>query len=340
MNCASRRPGFSKWWGRSASKVTASPSLQLVRDAVADQAQPALQHHGGLAAAGLVHRRVVRPAGGGAGRQRVQRHLGALARQRRRQHLVAVAAGVAAEQPLVARARRVTPSPSSRRSSCDSDQLQARRRSWPRPPASGWSPRARPGTASAPRRRSARPGRAARGPSPRAARVTRGPTSRALRPRCSWRRTLSHTICMLRRPASSAVFSAPVAASGRRRSALHIAGRSEACSLTLRISALEGRSGCRGDVASAERACHDPGTSLADAELARCRLARGRALRSCPRPTRAAEQLDLRAARAAPSSARSAAASPRSSGRGACRTRARSSGRRRGGRRSRPTPLA
>ena len=35
-----RRPGFSKWWGRSASKVTQSPSLELVALAVADEHQP------------------------------------------------------------------------------------------------------------------------------------------------------------------------------------------------------------------------------------------------------------------------------------------------------------
>ena len=73
---------------------------ELVRDAVADEAHAARQHHGRLAAARLVHRRVAGPAGGGARRQRVQRHLGALPGQRRRQHLVAVAVGVAAEQPL------------------------------------------------------------------------------------------------------------------------------------------------------------------------------------------------------------------------------------------------
>ena len=41
MNRASRAPGFSKWCGRSASNVTASPSREVVRDAVADEPQRA-----------------------------------------------------------------------------------------------------------------------------------------------------------------------------------------------------------------------------------------------------------------------------------------------------------
>ena len=104
------------------------------------------------------------------GRERVQRHLGALAGQRRREDLVAVAARGA--PPRGARRARttLTPSASSRRSSCDSVSSRPRGDPRRRPRASGSSRRARPGTASAPRRRCAPPGRAATGPSPRAAR--------------------------------------------------------------------------------------------------------------------------------------------------------------------------
>ena len=103
------------------------------------------------------------------GGKRVQRDLGALARQRRRQHLVAVAVGVAAEQALAVAHDRRRRRP-RRAAAAARATARGRRRSWPRPPASGWSRRARPATASAPTRRSARRGRAARGPSPRAAR--------------------------------------------------------------------------------------------------------------------------------------------------------------------------
>ena len=87
-------PSFSKWCGRSASKVTLSPLAQLVAAAVDDQRQVAVEDDGGLAAAGLVHRRVVAAAGRGAGLQRVQRDVGALAGQRRRQLLEAVPAAL------------------------------------------------------------------------------------------------------------------------------------------------------------------------------------------------------------------------------------------------------
>ena len=88
---ASRRasvfPLFSKWCGRSASKVTLSPSRQLVALAVDEEVDRALEDDRGLAAAGLVHRRVVGRAGRRAGGERVDRDVGALARQRRRQLL-------------------------------------------------------------------------------------------------------------------------------------------------------------------------------------------------------------------------------------------------------------
>ena len=100
---ASSSLGFSKWWGRSASKVTASPSSQVVGDPVADQAQRAGGDHGGLAGAGLVHRRVVGPAGHGARLEPVLGELGALARERRGEHLVAVAGSARAACAALAR---------------------------------------------------------------------------------------------------------------------------------------------------------------------------------------------------------------------------------------------
>ena len=127
---------------------------------------PALDDRG-LAAAGLVHRRVAGPAGRGAGRERVQRDLGALAGQRRREHLVAVAAGAAAaalagaddatrRRPRrgAAAGRALSSSPAAIRSATASVGLV--------------SPRSTCESIGARDAASARRGRAARGPSPRA----------------------------------------------------------------------------------------------------------------------------------------------------------------------------
>ena len=59
---ASRAVGFSKWWGRSASKVTRVALVQLVAGAVADEHDRALLDERGLAAAGLVDEAGRRPA--------------------------------------------------------------------------------------------------------------------------------------------------------------------------------------------------------------------------------------------------------------------------------------
>ena len=99
---ASSGPGFSKWWGRSASKVTQSPSASVWRSPSMSQDDVAGLDERGLAAAGLVHRRVAGPAGRGAGCEHVARELGALAGQRRGQDLVAVAAAVAAAAAALA----------------------------------------------------------------------------------------------------------------------------------------------------------------------------------------------------------------------------------------------
>ena len=65
---ASSSPGFSKWWGRSASKVTQSPSASSWRSpSMRSTTRPACDERG-LAAAGLVHRRVA-----GTARARVRR---------------------------------------------------------------------------------------------------------------------------------------------------------------------------------------------------------------------------------------------------------------------------
>src|SRR3954454_3649501 len=56
---------------------------ELVSLPVDEELDASLEHDGGLAAARLVHRWIVRPSGGGAGRKRVLRDVGALARQRR-----------------------------------------------------------------------------------------------------------------------------------------------------------------------------------------------------------------------------------------------------------------
>ena len=119
MNCASRRPGFSKWCGRSASNVTASPCSRSCATPSQTSRTPPVEHDRGLAAAGLVHRRVAGAAGGGARGERVQRDLGALARQRAAS---APRSGGRRAWPPSSRwsARTtVTPSPSSRRSSCE-----------------------------------------------------------------------------------------------------------------------------------------------------------------------------------------------------------------------------
>ena len=79
---ASSGPGFSKWCGRSASKVTASPAARVVALAVDDELHRAGLDDRGLAAAGLVHRRVAGAAGLRARGERVARDLGALAGQR------------------------------------------------------------------------------------------------------------------------------------------------------------------------------------------------------------------------------------------------------------------
>ena len=109
---ASLSPGFSKWWGRSASKVTQSPAAQLVAGAVADERRPRPDsHQRGLAAARLVHRRVAGAAGDRAGGQRVARELGALAGQRRGEDLVAVAAGAGRARCAARRARTTMTAP-------------------------------------------------------------------------------------------------------------------------------------------------------------------------------------------------------------------------------------
>ncbi len=68
--------------------------VQLVAGAVDDQHQGAGEDDRRLAAARLVHRRVVAPTGRRAGVQRVQGDIGALPRQRRRQLLEAVTAAL------------------------------------------------------------------------------------------------------------------------------------------------------------------------------------------------------------------------------------------------------
>ena len=95
--------------------------LELVRAPVADEAQPSRRDDGGLAAARLVDRRVVRPACRRAGRERVQRHLGALAGYGRASAPRSGARGRGRRAAARRRARRVTPSPSSSRSSWDSE---------------------------------------------------------------------------------------------------------------------------------------------------------------------------------------------------------------------------
>ena len=100
MNRVSRRPGFSKWCGRSASNVTASPCAR-------SWATPSQTSRSAPSSTTAVSRLPASWIGGSPGppvaapgAQRVQRHLGALAGHGRRQHLVAVAVRVAAQQPL------------------------------------------------------------------------------------------------------------------------------------------------------------------------------------------------------------------------------------------------
>ena len=58
---ASSFPGFSKWWGRSASKVTQSPAASSWRSPSTCSVDDAGLDDRGLARAGLVHRRVAGP---------------------------------------------------------------------------------------------------------------------------------------------------------------------------------------------------------------------------------------------------------------------------------------
>ena len=88
---------------------------QLVAGPVDDQRQGAGEDHRGLTAAGLVHRRVLAAAGGGAGLEHVQGDVGALAGQRRRQLLEAMAATLERAARAGTADRDVLPS--SRRSS-------------------------------------------------------------------------------------------------------------------------------------------------------------------------------------------------------------------------------
>ena len=140
-------PSFSKWCGRSASKVTLSPSRKLVAAAVDDQRQGAGEDDGGLAAAGLVHRRVRAAAGGGAGLEHVQGDVGALAGQRRGQLLEAVPAALGAAAAAGAADRDVLALVEAQQ--LRERQLQAGGDLRRRRPGSGSSPRARPARASA-----------------------------------------------------------------------------------------------------------------------------------------------------------------------------------------------
>ena len=86
--------------GKVSVEGDAVPLLQFVAAAVDDQRQGAGEDDGGLAAAGLVHRRVLAAAGAGAGVEHMQGDVGALTGQRRGQLLEAVspALGVATTQ--------------------------------------------------------------------------------------------------------------------------------------------------------------------------------------------------------------------------------------------------
>src|SRR3954454_11547472 len=67
-----------------------------VARAVDEQVDGAGLDHGGLAGAGLVHRRIAGPTGGGAGSEAMAGELGTQAEQRRAQDLVGMSFGAAA----------------------------------------------------------------------------------------------------------------------------------------------------------------------------------------------------------------------------------------------------
>ena len=140
---ASSFPWFSKWCGRSASKVTQSPVSQLVRRAVDEQ------RHGPFSTT-VVSREPGSCIGGspgppvrGAGLYGVPGDLGALAGQRRREDLVGVA--VRAALAALAGAHDRDGAVLVEAQQLGEPQLEAMRRSARRPAASGSSPRARPG---------------------------------------------------------------------------------------------------------------------------------------------------------------------------------------------------
>ena len=140
-------PLFSKWCGRSASKVTLSPLTELVPPAVDEELRGPVHHHRGLATAGLVHRRVV----GRAGRR--PRAPGCEPRRRRAGRAAAGSApracgraGAACGLPGADDHDVRGPHPAS---AAATRSGRARRRSSPRSPASGSCLPARPGRASA-----------------------------------------------------------------------------------------------------------------------------------------------------------------------------------------------
>ena len=146
---------------------------------------------------GLVHRRVVRA------RRWRRRRRACAARPRRAGRAAAASAPRSGGRRAWPPSRRssarttVTPSPSSSRSSCERRQLEAGGDLGRHRERRAGLARARPGTASAPRRRCARRGRAARGPSPRAAPGRAAPTSSALGGRgCSSAAYVITYVCM------------------------------------------------------------------------------------------------------------------------------------------------
>src|ERR1035441_1574358 len=93
--------------GQIGVEGPAVAASKLVPPPVAEQDQLVVLVQGALAAARLVHRRVLRAAGDGAGRKRVEGELGSLAWDRRRQHLGTVyATRVPADSPLLTAPRR------------------------------------------------------------------------------------------------------------------------------------------------------------------------------------------------------------------------------------------
>ena len=185
-SCAGRRtrrragppspaPGFSKWWGRSASKVTQSPAASSWRSPSMSSTTRAALDERDLAAAGLVHRRVAGAAGARAGREHVAAELGALAGQRRGEDLDAVARAARAAAAALAGA-----DDRHRAGLVEAQQLADRRSSRPAgDPAGDGERRARLAALDLAEHRradaaSARRGRAATGPSPRAARGRAG----------------------------------------------------------------------------------------------------------------------------------------------------------------------